>query len=69
MEWAKSFEDRGASTTETYVRMSGRIEDAAEEVKAADVENAEKKDAFDAAVDNAANQTDNTDPAATDQAA
>jgi len=69
MEWANSMKDRGAITTETYVRMSGRIEDAAEEVKAADVENAEKKDAFDAAVDNAANQTDNTDPAATDQAA
>jgi hypothetical protein len=49
--------------------MSGRIEDAAEEVKKAAEETQANKDVFDAAVDAAANQTDNTDPNANDQAA
>lgn len=69
LEWANAMKDRGAITTETYVGMSGRIEDAAEEVKKAAEETQTKQDAFDAAVDAAANQTDNTDPAANDQAA
>jgi hypothetical protein len=45
-----------------------RIEDAAEEVKKAAEETQANKDVFDAAVDAAANQTDNTDPNANDQA-
>jgi hypothetical protein len=66
LEWANALKDRSAITTETYVKMSGRVEDATAEVAAAEAEAATKQDAFDQAVNNAMNADPgtnaNTDP-------
>lgn len=58
LNWAKQMKADGVITDETYVGMSGRVEDAAAEVEAAKKQMGEKQDGFDAAVDAAANQTD-----------
>lgn len=62
LAWAKQMKADGVITDETYVGMSGRVEDAAAEVEAARAEMAEKQDGFDAAVDAAANQPDPVAP-------
>lgn len=58
LKWADSLHGDGIITDETKVEMSGRVQDPAAEVAAAKAQMAEKQDAFDAAVDQAANQTD-----------
>jgi len=62
LEWAKSMHMDGVITDETYVDMSGRVEDPEAEVAAAKKQMADKQDGFDQAVDAAANQNDPLNP-------
>jgi len=58
LKWGQALHTDGMVTDETYVEMSGRVEDAAAEVAAAKAQMAEKQDQFDQAVDVAANKAD-----------
>ena len=53
LKWADSMHNRGTITDETFVQMSGRVEDPDAEVAAARKAGADKQDAFDSAVDDA----------------
>jgi len=66
LKWAQALHQDGVITDETYVDMSGRIEDSTAEVENAKAQMTEKQDTFDAAVNAAADATDpvTQDPAA-----